>query len=211
MSALSPAALVLLALLTLLAVAPVAAAQTAAPAPAITSAMPINLDAASSEFDGRSNRLVFRELRIKQGPLSVRADVAEASRLDFENSRWVFRGNVEIENQGARVESADATLLFVGYELARAELTGQPARFEQRRGDGALTEGRAGTINYDVAGGILNLSNRAWLKDGAQEISSDLLSYDLKRARGTALAGDTGPIKVKIDPPQRRPGGRVRP
>jgi lipopolysaccharide export system protein LptA len=135
---------------------------------ATQTALPIDLDAASSEFDRRNNRLVFQHLHIRQGSLSVTANVGEATRLDFENSRWTFKGNVIIDNQGARVFCDDAELLFVGHALRSAKLRGAPARFEQQRPDAPLTQGRAGAMDYDVVAAIIRLSQDAWLSDGAR-------------------------------------------
>lgn len=204
MSASRAAVLVALALL-----APAAGAQV--PDLAAQGALPIDLDATSSEFDRRNNRLVFRQMRITQGPLSIRADVAEATRLDFENSRWTFRGNVRIDNGGASVDCDEAELVFLGHELRTAALAGAPARFEQRRPGGKRTEGRAGAMDYDVAGGRVSLSRDAWLSDGANEVSGDRLVYDLRREVVTADAGAGGPVRMKINPPPREqspPGGK---
>ena len=38
----------------------------------ILKSLPIDLDATSSEFDRKKNRLIFRDLRIRQGPLQHR-------------------------------------------------------------------------------------------------------------------------------------------
>lgn len=188
----------------------------AAPAPASPLAQlapqvdqPIDLDAESSEFDRRNNRLVFQRMRITQGTLRITADAAEATRLDFENGRWIFRGNVIIENQGARVFCDDADLLFLGHQLRSARLTGAPARFEQQRPGLKPTQGHAGIINYDVAAATIRLSRDAWLSDGANEVSGERISYDLRREYVTADADGSGQIRMRINPPprDRKPGG----
>src|SRR5258708_22359724 len=60
----------------------------------------IALDAQSSELDLRSNNVVFRKVHIAQGATTVSADMGSATKqatgLDFENSLWIFRGNVRI-------------------------------------------------------------------------------------------------------------------
>ena len=166
-------------------------------------ALPINLDAASSEFDRRNNRLVFQRLHITQGALSITADVAEATRLDFENSHWVFKGNVVIDNQGARAFCDDAELAFLGHQLRTAMLRGSPARFEQQRPGAQRTEGRAGAMDYDVTAAIIRLSQNAWISDGANEVSGDRIAYDLRREYVTADSGGNGQVRMKINPPPR--------
>lgn len=196
--------------------APQAAPPTSLPAPVLPGFdsqrdLPIDLDAQSSEFDRRNNRLVFRGMHITQGALSIRADVAEAIRLDFENSRWQFRGNVEIINQGAKAWGDAAELTFLGHQLRSALLHGAPARFEQQGLNGQRTEGRADTMDYDVAGGMMRMSANAWISDGANEIAGERISYDLRRQYVIAEAGSGGPVRMKINPSQRNQKGDTAP
>lgn len=183
----------------------VARAQAPLPLPdlATQSALPINLDATSSEFDRRNNRLVFRGMHITQGALSIRADVAEATRLDFENSRWHFTGNVVIENAGTTVWCDDAELAFLGHQLRTAVMSGAPARFEQPRTGGKRIEGRAGAIDYDVMAKTVRMTNKAWLSDGANEYSGERIAYDLGREFVTADADGGGKVVLKINPPAK--------
>jgi lipopolysaccharide transport protein LptA len=173
--------------------------------------LPINLEAASSQFDGRNNQISFEDVRITQGPLAVRADNGSAARLDFENSRWRFTGAVVLDNQGARIECDDAELLFQGHELRSAVFRGTPVRFRQERPAAAPTEGRAGVIEYDVASASLRLSQQAWVSDGANEVSGESMAYDLARRYVTADAGDEGgAVRMKIRPPAED-GGTTAP
>lgn len=169
----------------------------------LQSDLPIDLDAESSEFDRRNNRLVFQRMQITQGDLKIRADVGEATRIDFENGRWIFRGNVIIENQGARVFCDNAELLFLGHQLRSARLTGEPARFEQRRAADQITTGSAGRIDYDVPAATIRLSKDAWLSDGDNDVSGERISYDLRREYVTAEGGGDGQIRMRINPPVR--------
>jgi lipopolysaccharide export system protein LptA len=180
-----------------------AAAQAPLPDLQTQSALPIDLEAASSEFDRRNNRLVFRSMHIRQGTLNITADIGEATKLDFENARWRFTGNVVIENQGATVWCDDAELVFLGHQLRSATLNGKPARFQQPRVGGKLTEGRAGTIDYNVTGGIIRLVSGAWLSDGANEVTGERISYDLRREYVTADSEKGGQVRMKINPPAR--------
>src|SRR4029077_15932684 len=67
----------------------------AAAAPAPPSALqpgqpPINLEATSTEVDGRTNTLVFSDVVISQGATRVQAAHAHATRLNLAKSRWTF-------------------------------------------------------------------------------------------------------------------------
>src|SRR6202166_40206 len=131
----------------------------------------ISLDAQSSELDYKNNNLIFRKVRISQGNMSVAADQAQATGLDFENSRWVFRGNVKITMEQGQLASDEAEITFAKKLLSKAIAHGKPATFEQRIAKtGKLAQGHADTIDYDVAKGVVRLSKSAWLSDGDREI-----------------------------------------
>lgn len=175
-----------------------------APSLAGQAQLPIDLQADSSEFDRRNNRLVFRKLTITQGAMNITADRADATRLDFDDSRWVFEGNVVIDNQGTRIWCDRAELVFGGHQLRRALLTGSPARFQQPRAQSAQTDGRAGAMEYDVGAALIRLSQDAWISDGANEVTGDRISYDLRREYVIADAAKGEQVRMKINPPPRK-------
>src|ERR1700751_5519942 len=90
---------------------PAAAAVAPAPPPPQASDQPINLDAASTEVDYRTNTLVFRDVVISQGSTRVQAEHARATGLNFANSRWTFEGKVRIDGeQHGNLRSDQATV-----------------------------------------------------------------------------------------------------
>src|SRR6202165_6282563 len=91
----------------------------------------ISLDPQSSELDYKNNNLIFRKVRITQGNMSVAADQAQATGLDFENSHWVFRGNVKITMDQGKLTSDEAEITFAKKLLSKAVVNGTPAAFEQ--------------------------------------------------------------------------------
>jgi len=159
----------------------------------------ISLDAQSSELDYKNNNLVFRKVRIAQGNMTVTADQAQATGLDFENSHWVFRGNVKITMDQGLLTSDEAEITFVKKLLSTALVNGKPAAFEQRIvKTGKLAQGRAETIDYDVAKGVVHLSKNAWLSDGANEIRGESLKYNVLAQNIVAEAGEQGSQRVHI-------------
>lgn len=170
--------------------------------------LPIDLDAESSEFDRKKNRLVFRGLQIRQGPLRIDADEATATRLDFENTRWEFVGNVRIENTGTTAWADHADILFQEHRIRSAAMTGQPVRFQQitvdtdEAGTVTTTKGQANALEYDVDSGVISMTQDAWLSDGSNEVSGDRISYDLIREIIIADADESGQIRMKIIPPE---------
>ena len=115
---------------------------------------PIDLVAASSDFDYKQNRLHFQQVRITQGPMQVEAREASATGLNFENSEWTFTGDVRItvpdgkldgvERRGDVPQQGDRERR--DQRIAggvRAEAEGQPAdRQGPRQHDRVRREGR---------------------------------------------------------------------
>lgn len=174
-----------------------------APAASLTDATkPISLDAASTNFDYRNNLLTFRKVRIAQDGMSVEADEATATGLDFENSEWKFMGAVHIRMPNGALESDSATITFRNNQITRARIAGSPAVFQQERVEQQVARGRAGTIEYDVTRGTIELKEQAWLSDGKNEITGQTLVYDMVGERVIANPGeqDPGGVSITINP-----------
>ena len=170
---------------------------------ALQKALPIDLNADSSEFDRKNNILFFHDLHITQGQFSIEADEATVAKLDFENSRWTFTGNVVIENEDAKAYSDRAVVLFQEHHVANAIMHGTPVRFAQESPEtGKTIEGHANKLEYDLASGVIRMSEDAWLSDGANEVSGNRISYDLISEYIIADSDETGQVRMKINPPQ---------
>jgi lipopolysaccharide transport protein LptA len=172
---------------------------------------PINLDAASSDFDYRNNVLVFRKVKISQGGTSVAADEATATGLNFENSEWKFTGNVHIQLPDGLLESTSARVRFANNLIASASIAGDPATFEQKQLDtDDVARGRAGRIDYDIRQGTVRLTDHAWLSDGRSEITGETLVYNIREERVLANPGeqDGSGVSITINPrPRKAPDG----
>jgi lipopolysaccharide export system protein LptA len=186
-----------------------ALAVALAPARAAVEQQAISLDAQSSELDYKNNNLVFRKVRIAQGNMAVTADQAQATGLDFENSRWVFRGNVRITMEQGQLNSDEAEITFVKKLLSKALVNGKPASFEQRLAkSGKLAQGHADSIDYDVAKGVVHFAKNAWLTNGDSEIHGDSLKYNIVAQNIVAEAAEQGSQRVHIiiaPPPKPAP------
>jgi len=196
-------------LATALLTATLAARAAAAP---VDAQAPINLEAASSDFDYRNNTLLFRRVKITQGPLTVEAEEASATGLEFVNSQWTFKGQVRITVPDGKLASDTATVSFKDNQIVRAQIRGAPAVFEQRlEKSGQLAQGRAGSIEYDVRNGTVQLAGDAWLSDGQNEIRGEKLVYDIGRQRVAANPGGTEPGGVRITINPKEPAGQKKP
>jgi lipopolysaccharide transport protein LptA len=159
----------------------------------------IVLDAAYSEMDLKSNTVVFHKARISQGNMSIAADQAQGSGLDFEDSHWVFRGNVKIAMEQGLLTSDEADITFAKKLLSKAVVNGKPAAFEQKLAkSGKTARGHADTIDYDVTKGIVHFSKNAWLSDGQNEIRGESLKYNVLAQNISAEALEQGSQRVHI-------------
>jgi lipopolysaccharide transport protein LptA len=181
--------------------------ETAAGLPAGNSERPINLEAASSDFDYKNNALLFRRVRITQGQLEVTAQQASASGLEFANAEWRLQGDVKITVPGGMLQSNEARVKFRNNEIVSATIRGEPAAFEQRlQQNNQLARGHAATIDYNVKQSIVQLQGNAWLTDGQNEINGNTLVYDIARERVQANPDekDPGGVRITINPPARK-------
>lgn len=157
------------------------------------SPLPISLDADSSSFDRKTNVVRFKGLRLSQGALSIEAEDAEATGLDFADSRWRFAGGVTISVESARISSQTAELSFKNHELGEAILRGEPARFrDQSEVTGADISGRAGLFDYNNSQGTIRMVGEALLQEGSNRISGCELVYDLVQEAITANSEECG-------------------
>jgi lipopolysaccharide transport protein LptA len=161
--------------------------------------LPINVDAESSDFDYAKNSLLFRKVRVSQGTTVVEAEEATATGLNFENSRWVFRGNVKISVDSGFLSSDEAAVNFADNQIARAEISGSPAQFEQKLENSEdVAHGRAGSIEYDFATETIRMLQDAYLTDGHNDIRGQTLVYSIRDQRVLANASDQGDERVRI-------------
>jgi lipopolysaccharide export system protein LptA len=161
----------------------------------------IALDAQSSELDLKSNNMFFRKVRIAQGPMSVTADQGQATQeaLKFENSLWVFRGNVKITMENGLLTADEAQIDFVKKLLSKAVAYGKPAEFQQKiEKTGKVAHGHADSIDYDAAKGLVKLKKNAWLSDGQNEVHGESFVYNVVTQSIVADAAEQGSQRVHI-------------
>lgn len=173
----------------------------------------ISLDAGNLEVISATNQLRFSDITVAQGPLKIQAPQAEARgpELDFDNSRWEFRGGVRIDFEGGNLVADSAVVTFRQKRIARAEATGSPAQFEQKLDkypDPA--KGRAGAIDYDVPSGRVTMNRGTWFMYNGNEFRSDSIVYSVReqslKSGGVAPAApgaepnNSGRIHITIRP-----------
>ena len=183
--------------------------------PAAAQQQEILLDAASSDFDRRNERLVFHEVRIQQGETVISARRAETRDLDFSLGSWLFEGDVRISSPVGLIESERATIRFADHRLLRATAEGTPARFSRTmpEPEPRRVTGTANRIDYDLGRGELELAGQAALRDGVREVSGGRLVYRIAEDRLLASADEEGTdrVRIVITPPGENNGADDRP
>jgi lipopolysaccharide transport protein LptA len=167
----------------------------------------IVVDARSMEAGTRTNDALLRDVVITQCDMRIQAVEGRVTGgLNFESGQLVMSGNVLISAEGGRITSDKAVVSFRNRLVSQAIITGSPAQFEQKRDDGSISRGRAGTIDYQTASGTVSLSDDAWLTtDGKNEISAKTLVYNIRtqsfqgrQKASTREPGGTGRIRIVI-------------
>ncbi len=175
----------------------------------------IVVDARTMEGGYRDNDAVMRDVVITQCDMRIQAREGRVTGgLDFESGQLIMSGDVRITAEGGQLTSDKAVVSFRNRLVSQATITGTPAKFEQKRDDGTISRGRAGTIDFQTASGIVSLSDNPWLTtDGKNEISGQTLTYNIRtqsfqgrQKASTPEPGGTGRIRIVIparDPAQK--------
>jgi lipopolysaccharide transport protein LptA len=163
-----------------------------------------------SKTDGSSE---WREVLIKACDTEIRADHAYTTRVDIDNSDWKFNGNVRIRSteQGSRLTSDRAVVQFRNNEIARIDLNGKPAEFEQQRPDSdVVTHGRANEIIYEAGPGTISMQDDVWLSDGSKTYRGQHLVYDIRKQEVGTTRGAESPepgsdrVHITINPKEMK-------
>jgi lipopolysaccharide transport protein LptA len=165
--------------------------------------LPMDIDANNTTFDGKNSMIIFNGLRLTQGTVSIQADEGRATRMELEDSTWQFSGNVIINIGAGRIECDSADLFFDDFRLQRAVVKGSPAIYNLRRaGSDDVTHGEAGRLRYDVDAGIIEFTEQATITEGGNQISSNMLVYNIaeQRIKADSTGVEDGRVRITYTP-----------
>jgi lipopolysaccharide transport protein LptA len=169
----------------------------------------IQLDAQSFELDYGKNLVLYHKVKISQGAMSISADEGRTTGLDFENSHWMFTGELKINMEQGQLTSEEADATFNKKLLAKVLITGKPAAFQQGNAPAGKSpvRGHADSIDYNVAKGVVHLAGNAWLSDGQTEIRHESLTYSVPDRKMVADASEHSSqrVHITITPPPAGP------
>lgn len=165
---------------------------------------PIDVKADSADLDYKSNTTQLKNVVISQCDIRVQAKRANATGVSFDNTRWIFEGDVHIDVEKRGNLRADRAIVdFANNQIARATITGSPAEFEQSRDDNLpVARGHAGEMVYDVGAGTVRFVNDAWLKYGTTEAHAASLVYNIRQENVQSLSqpGTGERVHIRITP-----------
>jgi lipopolysaccharide transport protein LptA len=178
--------------------------------------LPIQVSMRHSTIDYSTQHAILTgDVIITQGDLSIRADRAEAqaSGINFQNTRWVFTGNVRMAGQQSMqhgtLNSDRAVIDFRNNQVEHAVVTGNPAQFEQTASTtGMLARGHANTIDYEVPAATMRLTQDAWLTYGPYEITGPVLVYNINEQKLQGESGSDERVHITIIPQGAKPKGK---
>ena len=165
--------------------------------------LPMDIDADNTTIDGKNSMIIFSGLRLTQGQVSIQADEGRATRMELEDSYWNFSGNVVIDVGTGHIECDAAELLFDDFRLREAVVVGSPATYElQRTGSEDVTYAEAGRLKYDVDKGVIEFSEEATITEGGNQISSNVLIYNIaeQRIAADSTGEEDGRVRITYTP-----------
>jgi lipopolysaccharide transport protein LptA len=169
---------------------------------------------ADGPADYKRDTVVLHDIVVYQGgsPMRVRAQLAEASSLDFNDSTWTLSGAVEVRVAQGKLTADNAQVHFLASKLAMARATGTPATFESNSG----VSGHAASVDYDLNAGEIRLHGDAFItRDGCNETRAALFVYNLAQksvhAQGSETPGASGRVQgtIRQCKPAKTPPGAV--
>jgi lipopolysaccharide transport protein LptA len=165
--------------------------------------LPMDIDADNTTIDGKNSMIVFSGLRLTQGRISIQADEGRATRMELEDSYWHFSGNVVIDVGTGRIQCDSAELYFDEFRLRNAIVTGSPAIYDLRRaGTDDVTHAEAGRLDYNLDTGIIRFSQEATITEGGNQITSNVLVYNIaeQRINADSAGAEDGRVRITYTP-----------
>ena len=144
--------------------------------------------------------LYFEDISLKKNNLNINSDGASITDLNNETTVFTFLGNVEIISEIVIIKCDKAVLEFKENELKNARFTGELSSFQQFDNERELiASGTAEVFEYDHITNILRMETNAWVNNGSNEVSGNLITYNLVKRNIIADSENGLPVKLIID------------
>ena len=148
----------------------------------------------------KQKNLYFEDISLKKNDLNINSDGASITDLNDETTVFTFLGNVEIISEIVIIKCDKAVLEFKNNELKNAKFTGELSSFQQFDNERELiASGAAKVFEYDHITNVLRMENNAWVNNGSNEVSGNLITYNLVKRNIIADSENGSPVKLIID------------
>ena len=132
--------------------------------------------------------------------LNINSDGASITDLNSETTIFTFLGNVEIISAIVVIKCDKAILEFENNELKNARFIGELSSFQQFNDKKeVIAYGSAEVFEYENTSNILRMQTNAWVNNGRNEVSGNLITYNLVKRNIIADSENGSPVKLIID------------
>jgi lipopolysaccharide export system protein LptA len=143
---------------------------------------------------------VLAEKADREKPMNIEAATGT---FDQKTMTSVFTGNVVVIQGTMRLTGAQVTVTQDDQGNQFAQGTGSPVKFRQKMDSGEMLDAQSLRFDYNGKTGILKLFDKAWVRQGTDEVHGDIITYDMNQETYKAETGNTGRVKVTIVPKQK--------
>ena len=134
-------------------------------------------------------------------PIHIRANNAE---IDQDQQLVIYRGEVQVDQGSLRVIADEMRVEYRDQKVVKIIATGAPAYYQQQvEGDDENVRARSSTIIYHTQEERLDLMGNAYLSQEGNEITGDLIKYDIVAGKVDAKSESGGPVRMTLQPAPR--------
>ena len=154
----------------------------------------------NDSYTTQQQNLYFEDISLKKNDLNINSDAASIKDINSETTVFTFLGNVEIISEIVIIKCDKALLEFKNNELKNAKFIGKLSSFQQfNEAKQLIASGTAEVFEYEHTTNILRMETNAWVNNGSNEVSGNLITYNLVKRSIIADSENGLPVKLIID------------
>ena len=159
-----------------------------------------NILSINDSYTTQQQNLYFEDVSLKKNDLNINSDAASIKDINSETTVFTFLGNVEIISEIVIIKCDKALLEFKNNELKNAKFIGKLSSFQQfNEAKQLIASGTAEVFEYEHTTNILRMETNAWVNNGSNEVSGNLITYNLEKRNIIADSENGLPVKLIID------------
>ena len=160
----------------------------------------INGTPINDSYPIENRNLYFEDVSLKKNDLNINSDGASIKDINSGKTVFTFSGNVKIISEIVIIKCDQAILEFEENELINARFIGELSSFQQFDDERELiASGAAEVFEYNHNSNILRMKTNAWVDNGSNEVSGNLITYNLVKRNIIADSENGSPVKLIID------------